>query len=101
MTKQFILRGDVTDSGVQAHRIVMVNKLAAHPQSILQAKGCLGPDGLLFKRAMEALQFSVALRIVGRGQYMAGLPEADKLLEVARHALAAATEMMIHGRDWG
>src|SRR3984893_3254222 len=26
----------------------------------------------------------------GRGQYMAGLPEADKLLEVARHELAAA-----------
>src|SRR5712672_1597529 len=44
----------------------------------------------LFKRAMEALQFSVALRIVGRGQHMAGLPKADKLLEVARHELAAA-----------
>ena len=89
-TKQFILRSDVTDSGVQAHRIVMVNELATHSQSILQAKGRLGPDGLLFKRAMEALQFSVALRIVGRGQHMAGLPEADKLLEVARHELAAA-----------
>ena len=30
-TKQFILRGDVTDSGVQAHCIVMVNKVATHP----------------------------------------------------------------------
>jgi hypothetical protein len=46
-TKQFILRGDVTDSGVQAHCIVTVNKVATHPQSILQAKGRLGPDGLM------------------------------------------------------
>jgi hypothetical protein len=36
----------------------MVNKLATDSQSILQAKGRLGPDGLFFKRAMEALQFS-------------------------------------------
>ena len=47
------------------------------------------PDGLLFKHAMEALQFSIGVRIVGRGQPMAGLPEADKLPEVARDELAA------------
>src|SRR6202022_4492353 len=68
----------------------MVNKLAAPPQSILQTKRRLGPDGLLFERAMEALQFAVALRVMGRGQHMAGLPEADKLVEVARHELTAA-----------
>src|SRR5271163_1261460 len=62
----------------------MVNKLATHPQSIFQAKRRLGPDGLLFERAMEALQFAVALRVMGRGQHMAGLPGADELLEVAR-----------------
>jgi hypothetical protein len=37
---------------------------------------------------------------MGRGQHMAGLPEADELLEVARHELAARSEM-IPGRAWG
>ncbi len=31
-TKQFVLRSDVTDSGVQAHGVVMVNKLATYSQ---------------------------------------------------------------------
>ena len=50
-TKQFILRGDVTDSGVQAHRIVMVNKLATHPQSILQANRMACSLGVRWKRS--------------------------------------------------
>jgi hypothetical protein len=48
--KQLVLRGDVTDPGVQTHRVVMVNKPAAHPQSILQTERRFGPDSVVSTR---------------------------------------------------
>ena len=49
-----------------------------------------GPDGLFLQGAVEPFQFAVGLRVVRRSQHMAGLPEADELLEILGDELRPA-----------
>lgn len=74
-----VLWGDEADGAVQTHVVVMVDELAGDAPGVLEVERGLGTDGLLFEGAMEALEFTVALRIMGRAEHMSGLPEADEL----------------------
>lgn len=74
--------GDVTERAVQAGLIVMVDEGAGDSLGVLQVQGGLGPDGLLLEGAVEAFDFSVALRVVRRGQNVGGLEVSNEGFEV-------------------
>src|SRR5438128_393649 len=86
---QPILGRDVTQSTVQAHRVVMLDKLRHDPSRVLQAQRRFRPDGLLLERAMVAFQFAVGLGIMRAGQHVARLPQPQEFLEVLGHELRA------------
>ena len=64
-----------------------LTSIADDALGILQGERGFGPDGLFFEGSVEALQFSVGLRVVGRTEHVGGLPVADELLEVFGHEL--------------
>jgi hypothetical protein len=79
---QFVLRRDVPDRGVQALVVVVVNVTGDDPSCVGQRKRRLGADALALEGLMETLDFSVALRVVGRGSHMGHAADPDELLEV-------------------
>lgn len=81
--------GDVAECGVEAHGAVMVNEAADDAVGVLKSERGSGADGIVFESAVEALEFTVAFRVVRRAEDVCGLPEADKLFEVLGHELGA------------
>src|SRR5947209_1580211 len=68
--------GDVAERAVEAGGIIMIDELADDALGVFEGERGFGPDRLLLERAMEALQFAVALRVMGRREDVGRLPEA-------------------------
>ncbi len=79
--------GNVSNGGVKADMVVVVDELSDDAFCILQGERRFRANGLFLECALEALQFSVGLRVVGRTEHVGGLPVADELLEVFGHEL--------------
>jgi len=65
--RQAVGRGDVAESAVEPGGIIVIDELADDALGIVQGE----------RGAVEALQLAVAPRVVGRGEDVGGLPEAD------------------------
>ena len=89
-TFKHILGSDKADGAVQAHGVVVLDELTDYAPGILLTKWGLGPDGLLLEGAVKTLQLAVALRVMRRAEHVSRLPEANELLEILSHELAAA-----------
>lgn len=75
-------RGDISDSRMEPDVIVVMDELPSDAFGILQGQRRFRTDRLLFEGPVEALQFSVGLRIMGRTEHVGGLPDTDELFEV-------------------
>ncbi len=66
---KFVGRGDVADGGVQAHGVVVGNKVGHQTAGVVEAKRGAGTQAVAFERAVPAFDFAVALGIIGSGAH--------------------------------
>lgn len=66
---KFVSRGDVADRRVKAHGVVVFDEASDQATSVLEVQGNPWADAILFKGFVPELDFSVALRVVGRGTH--------------------------------
>lgn len=78
----------------------MRHEFGHDPAGVLQTQGRVGPEGLLFQRAMPTFQFAVGLRVMGAGEDMAGLLQSDELFEFLATNWGPLSRMM-RGRTVG
>ena len=79
---EHLLRGDVADSTVHAHVIVMNDIALYQTPRIFELQGRSWADALSFERFVPALDLSIRLRIVGRSSERVMPRDPNELLEV-------------------
>ena len=82
-----IHRRDVSDGGMKADVVVMVDELADDALGILQSERGFRPDGLFLEGPVKTLEFPVGLGVVGGAEHVGGLPVPNECLEVFGHEL--------------
>ena len=86
---QLVGRGDVSDRGMQTHRVVVRDEIRDTRAGLRDGTGTGRTDALAFETAMPAFQLAVGLGVVGAGADMCDPHETDELLEVPGDELGA------------
>ena len=86
-TGKFVSWGDVADRRVKAHGVVVFDEAGNQATGVLEVQGDPWADAITLKGFVPALDFSVALGVVGRGAHMGQTGDADKLFEIAGNEL--------------
>src|ERR1043166_5867219 len=84
---ELVLRRDVADGAVKPDGVVVDDILAHDARGVLERERRLGPYGLALERFVPALDFPVALGVVGARAHVRHPADADVLLEAARDEL--------------
>src|ERR1700758_2863618 len=80
-------RGDVTDSRMQAHGVVVGNKVLDQALGVFERERAAWAQAVGFKGLVPALDFTVGLGVVRGGLDMSQASDSDELFEVTGNEL--------------
>ena len=86
---KFVLGSDVSDGGVQAHGVVVLDEASDKAAGLFEVERSAGADAVGFERFMPAFDLAVGLGVVGGGFHMGEPGDADEFLEVFGDELGA------------
>ena len=89
---------NIADGRVQPHCIVIVNKAFDNSNAVRLGKRTAWPKAIGFEALVPSLDFSVTLRVKGRGLDMGQAGQADKLLKILSDKLWTVV-VMIRGES--
>ena len=93
-----ISRGYIADGRMQPHGVIMVNEVLDKSSAILLGKRTAWPETVDFEALVPSLDFTVTLRVIGRGLDMGQAGQTDKLLKVFGDKLRTVV-VMIRGES--
>src|SRR5262245_29739297 len=82
---------------MQPHGVVVVNEAFDKASGILLGKRAARPDAISFEALVPSLDFTVTLRVIGRGLDMGQASQTDKLLKV----LGDKLRTVVGDDSWG
>ena len=82
---------------MQPHGVVVVNEAFDKASGILLGKRAARPDAISFETLVPSLDFTVTLRVIGRGLDMGQASQTDKLLKV----LGDKLRVVVGDDSWG
>ena len=85
--EKFVLRGDVSDGGVEAHSVVVINEARDEAAGLLDVERGAWANAAGFERLVPAFDFAVGLGIVRRSFDVGETGHADELFEVLGNEL--------------
>jgi len=86
---EFVLGRDITGGAVQADVVVMLDVIEDKATGVVERERHLDADAFALEGFVPAFDFSVGLRVIGRGLHVGHAGDADELLEIFGDELGA------------
>lgn len=67
VAEKFVLRGDVTDGGMESNGVVVLDEAGDEAAGLIDVERGAGADAVGFERLVPAFDFAVGLGVVGGG----------------------------------